>query len=152
MVVLVPESGDEVQLMKAGLIEIADIFVINKSDRDGSGRLAESLTSILHSFSKKDDLIPPVFSTSANNGDGIETFYNGLNETVELMQKNSLFNKKKLERHKNRILQLVQERLLTDFWTKRKLDELKLSINNINSIKVSHYEVVKKLFQDQNVQ
>ncbi|MFL3025342.1 MAG: methylmalonyl Co-A mutase-associated GTPase MeaB [Candidatus Neomarinimicrobiota bacterium] len=87
VVVLVPESGDEVQLMKAGLIEIADIFVINKSDRDGSDRLAQTLASTLHSFSKKDDLIPPVFSTSANNGDGIDNFYNGLNETVDLMQK-----------------------------------------------------------------
>lgn len=151
VVVLVPESGDEVQLMKAGLIEIADIFVINKSDRDGSDRLAQTLASTLHSFSKKDDLIPPVFSTSANNGDGINNFYYGLNETVDLMKKNGLFNNKKLERHKNRILQLVQERLLTDFWTKKKLDELKRSINNINSIKVSHYEVMKKLFEDKNV-
>ena len=137
--------------MKAGLIEIADIFVINKSDRDGSERLAQTLGSTLHSFSKKDDLIPPVFSTSANNGDGINNFYNGLNETVDLMKKNGLFSNKKLERHKNRILQLVQERLLTDFWTKKKLDELKRSINNINSIKVSHYEVMKKLFEDKNV-
>ena len=151
VVVLVPESGDEVQLMKAGLIEIADIFVINKSDRDGSDRLAQNLASTLHSFSKKDDLIPPVFSTSANNGDGIDNFYNGLNKTVDLMQKNGLFSNKKLERHKNRILQLVQERLLTDFWTKKKIDELKRSINNINSIKVSHYEVMKKLFEDKNV-
>ena len=151
VVVLVPESGDEVQLMKAGLIEIADIFVINKSDRDGSGRLAQTLASTLHSFSKKDDLIPPVFSTSANNGDGIDTFYSGLNETVDLMQKNGLFNIKKLERHKSRILNLVQDRLLSDFWTKKKIDELKRSINNINSIKVSHYEVMKKLFEDKNV-
>ena len=151
VVVLVPESGDEVQLMKAGLIEIADIFVINKSDRDGSDRLAQTLASTLHSFSKKDDLIPPVFSTSANNGDGIDTFYSGLNETVVLMQKNGLFNNKKLERHKSRILNLVQDRLLSDFWTKKKINELKRSINNINSIKVSHYEVMKKLFEDKNV-
>ena len=151
VVVLVPESGDEVQLMKAGLIEIADIFVINKSDRDGSERLAQTLGSTLHSFSKKDDLIPLVFSTSANNGDGIDNLYNGLNETVDLMQKNGFFNKKKLERHKSRILKLVQDRLLTDFWTKKKIDELKRSINNINSIKVSHYEVMKKLFEDKNV-
>ena len=151
VVVLVPESGDEVQLMKAGLIEIADIFVINKSDRDGSDRLAQTLASTLHSFSKKDDLIPPVFSTSANNGDGIDTFYSGLNETVDLMQKNGLFNVKKLERHKSRILNLVQDRLLSDFWTKKKINELKRSINNINSIKVSHYEVMKKLFEDKNV-
>ena len=151
IVVLVPESGDEVQLMKAGIIEIADIFVINKSDRDGSGKLAQSLTSILHSFSKKEDLIPPVFSTSANNGDGIEKLYNGLINTLELIKKNGLFDKNRIKRHKNRILQLVQDRLLSDFWTKKKINELKLSIDNINSIKVSHYEIVKKLFEDKSV-
>ena len=148
VVVLVPESGDEVQLMKAGLIEIADIFVINKSDRDGSERLAQSLASILHSFSKKQDLVPPVYSTSANQGDGVKNFYNGLNELLDLMRNNGLLDTKKIERHKHRILQLVQERLLSDFWTKKKIDQLKLSINNINSIKVSHFEVMKKLFED----
>jgi LAO/AO transport system kinase len=151
VVVLVPESGDEVQLMKAGLIEIADIFVINKSDRDGSQRLAQSLASILHLFSKKEDLVPPVYSTSANKGDGIKNFYNGLNKLLDLMRNNGLLETKKLERHKHRILQLVQERLLSDFWTKKKIDQLKLSINNINSINVSHYEVMKKLFEDKSV-
>ena len=53
MVVLVPESGDEVQLMKAGIIEIADIFVINKSDRPGAKRISRSLNDILHNNSKK---------------------------------------------------------------------------------------------------
>ena len=151
VVVLVPESGDEVQLMKAGLIEIADIFVINKSDRAGSGRLAQSLTSILHSFSKKDDIIPPVYSTSANKGEGIEEFHNGLNDIIDLMRNNGFLDKKKLERHKNRTLQLVQERLLSDFWTKKKINYLKSSINNIDSIKVSHYDVMKKLFEDKSV-
>ena len=151
IVVLVPESGDEVQLMKAGLIEIADIFVINKSDRDGSGRLAQNLASILHSFSKKEDLVPEVYSTSANKGDGVEKFYSGLNELLKLMQNKNMLNEKKLLRHKNRILQLVQERLLSNFWSKKKVDQLKLAINNINSIKVSHYEVMRKLFEDKNV-
>ena len=50
IVVLVPESGDEIQLMKAGLIEIADIFVINKSDREGANRIAATLKNILHIF------------------------------------------------------------------------------------------------------
>jgi len=150
VVVLVPESGDEVQLMKAGLIEIADIFVINKSDRDGSGKLAQSLASILHTFSKKEELVPQVYSTSANKGDGIENFYIGLNELLDLMQNKEMLNAKKLLRHKNRILQLVQERLLSDFWTKGKVDQLKLSIKNINSIQVSHYEVMRKLFEDIN--
>ena len=55
IVVLVPESGDEIQLMKAGLIEIADIFVINKSDREGANRIATTLKNILHVFKKHEE-------------------------------------------------------------------------------------------------
>ena len=51
IVVLVPESGDEIQMMKAGLIEIADAFVINKSDREGAHRLGSVLKNILHNHS-----------------------------------------------------------------------------------------------------
>ena len=50
IVVLVPEAGDEIQLMKAGLIEVADLFVINKSDRDGADRLHKSLTTMLNNI------------------------------------------------------------------------------------------------------
>ena len=71
IVVLVPESGDEVQLMKAGLFEIADIFVVNKSDRQGADRLAQSLKSILHSVTKKDHLEPPIYNTSADRNEAV---------------------------------------------------------------------------------
>ena len=72
IVVLVPEAGDEIQLMKAGLIEVADLFVINKSDRDGADRLLKSLTTILNTVFNNKDIIPSVFSTSADRSMGIE--------------------------------------------------------------------------------
>ena len=151
IVILVPESGDEVQLMKAGIIEIADIFVINKCDRDGSDRLAASLKTILHSFTQNEKLEPKVFKTSANKGEGLDELYIGLNKLLLLMQNEGLLKQKKLERHRSRIFQLVQDRLLNDFWTNKKTQELETSIKNINSTKVSHYEVVKKLFEKKNV-
>jgi LAO/AO transport system kinase len=69
IVVLVPESGDEIQLMKAGLIEIADLFIINKADRDGAHRLAQLLQNMLHISNREENLEPPVFTTIANNGE-----------------------------------------------------------------------------------
>ena len=57
IVVLVPEAGDEIQLMKAGLIEVADLFVINKSDRDGADRLFKSLTTMLHTVFNKNNIL-----------------------------------------------------------------------------------------------
>ena len=83
VVVLVPESGDEIQLMKAGLIEIADMFVINKSDREGAGRLASVLRNMLHSFMKEDDISPPVLNTVASKGEGLVEFKNEIFNHME---------------------------------------------------------------------
>ena len=71
VVVLVPEAGDSVQLLKAGLIEIGDIFVVNKSDRDGSDLLADALQSELHEASNTKSWIPKVIKVSAKNNTGI---------------------------------------------------------------------------------
>jgi len=68
-VVLVPESGDDIQAMKSGIMEIADIFVVNKSDREGSDRLA---TNLLHMHREKNGWKVPVVKTSAINMEGTE--------------------------------------------------------------------------------
>ncbi|MEA1882754.1 MAG: methylmalonyl Co-A mutase-associated GTPase MeaB [Candidatus Marinimicrobia bacterium] len=145
VVVLVPESGDEIQLMKAGLIEIADVFVINKSDRDGAGRLAQSLKSILHTFTQKGHLEPPVFSTSADRNEGVTDLYKGLNELIQVMEAKGVMVQKKLDRYRKRVLNLVQDRLLNKFWTQSKLDKLEESIHNLNSTNVSPHEVANSL-------
>ena len=75
IVVLVPESGDEVQLMKAGIIEIADLFVINKSDRPGSKRIERTLVDILHAVSTEEGYIPNVMSSVATTGDGVKQIF-----------------------------------------------------------------------------
>lgn len=67
IVVLVPESGDGIQNIKSGLMEIADIFVVNKSDRDGADIFANNLKHLVH---QKSEIIP-VIKTSANLGEGI---------------------------------------------------------------------------------
>ena len=70
VVILTPESGDSVQAMKAGLLEIADVFVVNKSDRPGAGRLAHELerSVALSTAAYK----PPVLLTSARDDNGID--------------------------------------------------------------------------------
>jgi LAO/AO transport system kinase len=68
ILVLVPEAGDEVQTLKAGIMEIADIFVVNKSDRDGADLFVKNLLSLVAS---KHDLDIPVIKTSATKGEGM---------------------------------------------------------------------------------
>ena len=150
IVVLVPESGDEVQLMKAGLVEIADIFVVNKSDRRGADRLAQSLKSILHSITKKDHLEPPIYNTSADRNEGISELYKGLTDLTEVMLDKGLMNQKYLDRHRNRVLNLIQDRLLGKFWTQQRLNQLEDSVHNLSMTDESPYKVAKTLLDSAN--
>jgi len=72
VVVLVPGTGDEVQALKAGIMEIADIFVVNKADREGADRLAQSVAAMLALGTfKPDDWRPPILKTEATSGAGV---------------------------------------------------------------------------------
>ena len=145
VVILVPESGDEVQLMKAGLIEIADFFVINKSDRSGANRLASSLKSLLHSSHGKYRLEPPVLNTIASRGDGISELYKELLIHLNLMTDEGIVTKKQLDRHRKRVFALIQNKLLKEFWTSNKLAELEQLTNDVESIKSSAYEIAEQI-------
>ena len=147
VVVLVPESGDEIQLMKAGLIEISDIFVVNKSDRDGAERLAQSLKAILHTFTQKGKLEPPVFNTSADRKEGVADLYQGIIDHLALMKDEGVLKAKQLERYRNRIFNLIQDRLLRKFWTQEKLDQMELSIQNLELTNTSPHKVANSLLK-----
>jgi len=145
IVVLVPESGDEVQLMKAGLIEIADFFVINKSDRPGANRLGTTLKSLLHNSFGKFRLEPPVLNTTANKGEGIAELYDAIFNHLKLMDEKGIINKKQLDRHRNRVFSLIQNKLLKEFWTSKRLTELEQHTNDVELIKSSAYEIANQI-------
>jgi len=72
VVVLVPESGDGVQTMKAGLMEIGDVFVVNKADREGAHLLARDMETMLGMAPAREGWIPPVVQASARTGRGVD--------------------------------------------------------------------------------
>ena len=145
VVVLVPESGDEVQLMKAGLIEIADFFVINKSDRSGANRLATTLKSLLHNNHGKNRLEPPVLNTVASKGEGIIELYDKLFKHLNLMDDKGIITKKQLDRHRERVFSLIQNKLLKEFWTSKRLVELEQHTKDVESIKSSAHEIAQQI-------
>src|SRR5919197_1959015 len=71
VVILVPESGDTIQTMKAGIMEIADLFVVNKADRDGADRMLRELRMLVHMHPRSDWWDIPVLSTQAHKNVGI---------------------------------------------------------------------------------
>ena len=145
VVVLMPGTGDEIQLMKAGLMEIADIFVINKTDKKGANRLAQTLQALLHSFSKPDSLEPPVINTIASTGEGVFDWYKLIEDHLKEMDKRGILESKRLERHQDRIRGLIQDRLLRKFWSSHRLEQLEKATQSVESIQSSPYEIAEEL-------
>ena len=148
VVVLVPESGDEIQMMKAGLIEIADLFIINKSDRVGANRLSAMLKSVLHDFSKEGQLEPPIFNTIGTEKVGMEKLFSGIVSHVKAMSKAGDLDKKRLDRYRKRVLDLVRGELENSFWTRSKMDLLKRMTTSIDQVTTVPHAMAHRLLSD----
>jgi LAO/AO transport system kinase len=112
VVVLVPGLGDDIQSMKAGIMEIADIFVLNKADREGADRLEEQLHAMLSLVMPRDGWHPPVIRTVATESSGIDVLAAAI-EKFRLHFESSGHREKKHQEHwKNRLLGLLESRLL----------------------------------------
>jgi LAO/AO transport system kinase len=148
IVVLVPESGDAVQTMKAGLMEIGDIFVINKSDREGSDALGVALRTMLHlKMSKDDKRVIPVVKTVANKDIGIDELYEFIIMHRDFLNKNGKFKQKRNENLIKQINELVNNKLETNFWNEERKAMLNNVIENISERKLTPYEFVDDLFK-----
>ncbi|GAC1635899.1 MAG: methylmalonyl Co-A mutase-associated GTPase MeaB [Candidatus Acidiferrum sp.] len=112
IVVLVPGLGDDIQSMKAGLMEIADIFVLNKADREGADRLEEQLHAMLSLVMPRDGWHPPVIRTVATENAGIDTLAAAIEKFRAHFESSGQREKKHQEHWKNRLLGLLESRLL----------------------------------------
>jgi LAO/AO transport system kinase len=112
LVVMVPGLGDDIQSMKAGLMEIGDVFVLNKADREGADRLEQQLLAMLSLVMPRDGWHPAVVRTVATENKGIEE----LAETVAKFQKHFESSgerqRKHVEHWKNRLIELLESRLV----------------------------------------
>jgi len=106
MVVLVPEGGDEVQTMKAGLMEIADLFVVNKSDRQGAELFVQHLMTMMAPVYAEHAFPPPVLKTVASQHSGIREL---AEEVMKLKEKNNN-EEKKAWLLTRRALHLIQQK------------------------------------------
>lgn len=118
IVVLVPESGDSIQAMKAGIMEIADIFVLNKSDREGADRLKIEIENALNLTNNNSTWRVPIVQTIASTGVGVKELVEKIDKHFNFSQSGS----RRLEKKKKRIMRLVEERIL-ERWEKRLQDE-----------------------------
>ena len=141
--VFVPESGDEIQLLKAGILELADLFVVNKSDRKDANLLVRSINNII-SATKKNIKKIPIFRTSCKSGDGIEDFATAIIDYHGSMKENDQIKSRQLSRFSRRMKNIIEKDIIKEFWSKDRLEFVeKLSKEEIKM--KSPYEIVDKV-------
>src|ERR1700758_3177660 len=102
VVILVPGMGDDVQTIKAGIMEIADIFVINKSDREGAERVEKEIRALQSLAMRDDKWTPPIVKTVASEGKGVEELGAAVAEYQSYLQKEDRALKKSVENWQER--------------------------------------------------
>jgi LAO/AO transport system kinase len=108
VVVLVPEAGDAIQAMKAGILEIADIFVVNKADREGAETVADDLRQMLRLNPKHEWWEVPVLTTQAVNDVGIDELYTQIKNHHKALEDSGQMILRRQNQHKAEFLEVVE--------------------------------------------
>jgi len=112
VVILVPGMGDDVQTIKAGIMEIADIFVINKSDREGAERVEREIRALQSLAVRNDGWTPPIVKTVASEGKGVEELGAAVAEYQNYLQKENRALKKSVENWQERLVEMLRDAML----------------------------------------
>ena len=108
---LMPESGDVIQTLKAGVMEIADIYLVNKADRDGADKLATAITATLQLSDAHSSWTPPVLMTSAQSGQGIEELWDKVQDHRGFLTDTSELTKRREMQRRREFLETVEQEM-----------------------------------------
>ena len=146
IVVEVPGLGDEVQAQKAGILEIGDVLVVNKSDRPGADRLARELQMML-SLGEKKKWISPIVSTTATTGEGIDELWESIQEHQKYLGKEK-FESKRLEKLKYELENQISQKLFTKKIVEIGDDEITNTSKNILKRKIDPFTAVDNIIKE----
>jgi LAO/AO transport system kinase len=140
LVVLVPEAGDSVQTMKAGLMEIGDVFIVNKADREGADRLSREIEYMLSLKPREDRWKIPVVLTQAHEGRGIEDVVKAIENHEAFQAENSLLREKREKRREEEFSQIILEIIERKISEKLKGGEMKRILTLVKNGEIDPYE------------
>jgi LAO/AO transport system kinase len=145
VVILVPGMGDDVQTIKAGIMEIADIFVINKSDREGTERVEREIRALQSLAIRSDKWTPPIVKTVATRGEGIEDLAVAIAAYDAQLQKEDLMFKRSVENWRDRLISMLRDTLLEQARALMSDDDLTRYASEVAEHKRDPYSLVEEI-------
>ena len=151
IVVLVPGMGDDIQAIKAGIIEIGDIFVINKCEREGADKMERELRMVLEMGRRREDNWEPlIFRTEAILGKGIFELVYGIYRHKQVLEQSQTLEKKLRERTKVTFLGILETEVMAHFIEKmEKEGQWDKIIDDLMKRRTDPYSVAEKLMTEE---
>jgi LAO/AO transport system kinase len=151
IVILVPGLGDDIQAIKAGIIEIGDLFVINKCDREGADKMERDLRMVLEMGRRREDgWEPPIFKTEAILGKGIFELVYGIYRHKQVLEQNNVLGKKLRERTKTTFLEILKSEVMAHFIEKmEKEGQWDKIIDDLMNRRIDPYSVAERVMAEE---
>lgn len=146
LVVLVPQSGDSIQAMKAGLMEIADLFVLNKSDHENARTAYVDLSSVLNLNKSHNGWSPSIVQTIANSGDGCDKLLRRIEKHRKYLEENNVLQKKRRERISDRLKAKINQKIVNEFWDANRVTDSEKYVKKIQNGEMSYNEALENIF------
>ncbi|CAH2211819.1 methylmalonyl Co-A mutase-associated GTPase MeaB [Tepidibacter aestuarii] len=145
VMVMVPGLGDDIQAIKAGVMEIGDVFVVNKADKEGAKRTSLEIEMMLD-FKKDWDFRPPVTMAVANDGSGVDELLQNIINHKDYQEKNDVLNRKVLQRNKSEIREIIHRKIEDKIQNIQNEKEVEGMIIKTLSKEIDPYTVSEKIF------
>ncbi|MFW9797902.1 MAG: methylmalonyl Co-A mutase-associated GTPase MeaB [Candidatus Thorarchaeota archaeon] len=144
-----PGSGDDIQAIKAGIMEIADIFVVNKMDLPGAERKVTEINAMLDIDPRERDWRPPVLLTNSRSGEGVPELADKILEHLQFLKDSGQLEQKGLKRSRDELQEIMKYKLTQELWQKLEgQPEYEAAIKKIASRKDDPYSVAERLIAD----
>ncbi len=145
VVILVPGMGDDVQTIKAGIMEIADIFVINKSDHEGAERVEREIRALQSLATRADGWTPPIVKTVATEAQGVQELAAAIGEYEDYLSKQGLLLQRRKQNWETRLVEMLRDTLLEKARAAMSQDDLSRWAGEVAEGKRDPYSVIEEV-------
>ena len=152
IVVLVPEAGDSIQTMKAGLMEIADVFVVNKADRPGADYLVAELEGMVHQSPKQSWWQVPVMATQAVNDVGTEELYQYIERHRQALEESGNLALKRSKQRRTDLLRTIEHRITKQVLEQvERDDQLALYLERVEKGEIDPFSAAQEILSSRTL-